>query len=108
MFVMLGVALLKIIQKALYRFASCREDGQADHDKEYPLENRKKKTRNAEHDKEPADDQKEDFLEPFHLFPLESFNNIQRLRKSSKFFLPFEHGQAIMLMNPGRKPGGFF
>jgi hypothetical protein len=51
------IALLKMFQKPLYYFASRRKDGQANQDKQNPLQNGEKQAENPQNYEKPADNQ---------------------------------------------------
>ena len=64
--VQVGISLFKVFQKTPYRFASRREDGQADHDEKDSLKDGEEKAKDSKPDEDPTDDQKSSLLEFVH------------------------------------------
>ncbi len=55
-FMVVGVTLLKMFQKTLYDLTSGRKDHQTNQDKQNPLKDGEKKSKNPQEDKKPAND----------------------------------------------------
>jgi len=65
---MLRIMLFEALEKALYELASGGKDGQANDDKEDPLKEREKDAEDPQDNKDPANDEHPNLLDPLHCF----------------------------------------
>jgi hypothetical protein len=64
--VLVGISLFEVFQQTPYRFASGREDGQADHDEKESLKDGEEKAKDPQPNEDPTDDQKSNLLQFVH------------------------------------------
>jgi hypothetical protein len=66
----LGVAFFKMFQKTLYDLTSSRKDRQTNQDKQNPLKDREKKSKNPQDDEKPANDHQSKLFNRIQWLPI--------------------------------------